>query len=73
MEAMRGRGIQTSIHYPPVHQFTYYDQIGSTPHLPVTEEVAAREVSLPLYPTMEDRQLDLVIAAVEIALGDATS
>ena len=71
VEAMHARGIQTSIHYPPVHQFTYYQQGGSTPHLPLTEEVASREVTLPLYPSMSDEHLELVITAVETALKDA--
>ena len=68
VEAMHARGIQTSIHYPPVHQFTYSRQIGSSPHLPLTEEVAAREVTLPLYPTMDDGSLQLVVSTVRNAL-----
>ena len=71
IEAMHGQGIQTSIHYPPVHQFTYYRQSGNLPHLPLTEEMASREVTLPLYPSMNDEQLELVNTAVGIALNDA--
>jgi dTDP-4-amino-4,6-dideoxygalactose transaminase len=36
--------------------------------LPVTEEVARRVVTLPLYPTMSDQQVDWVVGAVEGAL-----
>lgn len=68
MDAMRDQGIQTSIHYPPVHQFTYYRQIGNMPNLPVTDDVASREVSLPLYPTMDGENLELVVSAVRGAL-----
>ncbi len=71
IEAMHARGIQTSIHYPPVHQFTYYRQGGSTPHLPLTEEVASREVTLPLFPTMTDAQLKSVLTEVKTALRGA--
>ena len=71
MEAMHGKGIQTSIHYPPVHQFTYYRQSGNSPNLPLTEELTLREVTLPLYPSMSDEQLELVITAVETALKHA--
>ncbi len=59
-------GIQSSIHYPPVHQFSDYRQ--RYPHLsvPITEAVAAREVTLPLYPSMQEGAVDRVIEAVAI-------
>jgi len=69
--AMHAKGIQTSIHYPPIHQFTYYRQSGNSPHLPLTEAMALREVTLPLYPSMDDEQLELVVNAVKISLNDA--
>ena len=37
--------------------------------LPVTEEVAATCLSLPLYPEMSDAQQDAVVAAVRAFLG----
>ena len=69
IEAMHSQGIQTSIHYPPIHRFTLYRDAGSSTQLPVTEEVAAREVTLPLFPTMADSQFELVVNAVESALA----
>lgn len=71
IEAMKARGIQTSIHYPPVHQFTLYR--GHTPPqaLPVTEQVGAREVTLPLYPRMTAEDVGLVAEAVGEALYGA--
>jgi dTDP-4-amino-4,6-dideoxygalactose transaminase len=68
MEAMRNSGVQTSIHYPPIHQFTYYRQRYSGISLPVTEAVAAREVTLPLYPGMGDEDVDYVLASISEAL-----
>lgn len=67
MAEMKARGIQTSIHYPPVHHFSYYRQAAGTA-LPITEAVAAREVTLPLYPAMSPGDVELVIAAVADAL-----
>jgi len=71
MEGMKARGIQTSIHYPPVHSFTCFkgNAIGAD-RLPLTDEVAAREVTLPLYPTLTDAQLRLVVEAARDALRD---
>ncbi|MDQ6692919.1 MAG: DegT/DnrJ/EryC1/StrS family aminotransferase [Chloroflexota bacterium] len=68
--AMKGELIQTSIHYPPIHLFTYYrERYNLGPGLlPVTEEVAARELTLPLYPTMSLADVDQVVAALKLAI-----
>jgi dTDP-4-amino-4,6-dideoxygalactose transaminase len=71
MESMKAQGIQTSIHYPPIHKFTAYVESGiSSDNLPVTEDVASREVTLPLYPTMTENQAESVAQAVRVALED---
>jgi dTDP-4-amino-4,6-dideoxygalactose transaminase len=71
MDAMRGAGIQTSIHYPPIHKFSYHSQRCPGLSVPVTEAVAAREVTLPLYPTMSDADVETVLGAVEESLAKA--
>ncbi|MGO9621881.1 MAG: DegT/DnrJ/EryC1/StrS family aminotransferase [Desulfobaccales bacterium] len=67
MSALAEQQIQTSIHYPAVHQFSYYRKLwpASHPHhLPQTEDAVAREITLPLFPTMTEDQLRKVIASV---------
>jgi dTDP-4-amino-4,6-dideoxygalactose transaminase len=71
MEAMREMGVQTSIHYPPIHHFTYYRERYPGVSLPVTEDVAKREVTLPLYPTMTQEQIDYVMESVAKSLDKA--
>jgi dTDP-4-amino-4,6-dideoxygalactose transaminase len=66
MGAMKARGIQTSIHYPPTHRFSAYADARAT--LPVTERVATRLLTLPLWPTMTTAQVDLVADALREAL-----
>jgi dTDP-4-amino-4,6-dideoxygalactose transaminase len=69
MERLKEQGIQTSIHYPPVHTFSAYRQTATGAfNLPITGEVAAREVTLPLYPTMTEDQVQLVALAAARAL-----
>jgi len=59
--SLRAKGIQTSIHYPPIHQLSWYrERIGGVP-MPLTERFAARELTLPLHPKMEDAQVDYVV------------
>ena len=68
MAALAGKGIQTSIHYPPIHRFSFHRSLWPGDfdhHLPQTEAVAPRLVTLPLFPTMTGYQLDMVVAAVE--------
>ncbi len=68
MEKMKDFGIQTSIHYPPAHCFTYYQRLPVQASLPVTEAVAAREVTLPMHPLLSDAQVEDVTAAVSESL-----
>ncbi len=67
MENMKAQGIQTSIHYPPVHHFTAYQKIVNS-ILPITEDVVEREVTLPLYPSMSNEDVVLVAKAIVQAL-----
>ena len=69
METMRNLGVQTSIHYPPIHTFSYYRQRYPGISLPITEAVASREVTLPLYPGMKDEDVDFVLSAIGEALA----
>lgn len=67
VESMKEDGIQTSIHYPSIQSFTAYrDRVGPTP---LAQFVSEHELTLPLYPTMSDAEVDLVCAALERALG----
>jgi dTDP-4-amino-4,6-dideoxygalactose transaminase len=66
MEYLSKKGIQTSIHYPPVHLFSYYKNLmPSYTELPVTEYVGRREVTLPLFPAMKEHQIDCVVNAIK--------
>jgi dTDP-4-amino-4,6-dideoxygalactose transaminase len=67
MEQMKSEGIQTSIHYPPIHQFTAYQSLGQH-GLTITEDTAGREVTLPLYPGMTDEDVNLVCNMISSAL-----
>jgi dTDP-4-amino-4,6-dideoxygalactose transaminase len=74
-EALRGglreAGIQSSVHYQPVHLFDHYRATYGYGRgdLPVAESLARRALTLPLYATMTAQQVDDVcdclIAAVD--------
>jgi dTDP-4-amino-4,6-dideoxygalactose transaminase len=72
MDHMKSNGIQTSIHYPPIHTFSAFrDENKQVGHLLTTEEVAIRELTLPMFPEMTDNQVGLVVQAVAQALSEA--
>lgn len=70
MEAMKGEGVQTSIHYPPIHHFQNYEGHSEflRTDLNVTEEVCGREVTLPLYPLLKDEDVRVVVESVRKSL-----
>ncbi len=68
MDCLREAGIQSSIHYPPIHRFSYYRKRYPGVSLPATEAVSEQEVTLPLYPTMTDEQVGIVIETTRQAL-----
>jgi dTDP-4-amino-4,6-dideoxygalactose transaminase len=66
-DSLARRGIQTSVHFSPVHRFELY--AGSGAELPITDAFAARTVSLPMFAEMEEDQQAQVIEAVREALS----
>ncbi len=68
MQRLKSSGVQTSIHYPPIHTFSYYREHYPGIQLVRTEAAAQREVTLPLYPGMDDNAIETVITAVRDAL-----
>jgi dTDP-4-amino-4,6-dideoxygalactose transaminase len=63
-ELLREDGIQTSIHYKPIHSFKAFRDVDPSITLPVTEHFAERELSLPLYPSMTDSHIETIVRSV---------
>ena len=68
MNMMKQSGIQTSIHYPPIHKFKNYQELAKGSYLPITEGVSSREVTLPLYPQMNPDDVNLIVQTCVEAL-----
>jgi len=64
VDALRAAGVQTTIHYPPVHRFSYYLDRFPNVSLPRTEDFADRELTLPLHPKLEECHVDRVTRAL---------
>lgn len=61
MGYLRSRGIQTSIHYPPVHSFRFHGQLYQAQNLQLTEHIAAHELTLPMFAGIKDEQIDFIV------------
>jgi dTDP-4-amino-4,6-dideoxygalactose transaminase len=69
MEFMKSRGIQTSIHYPPIHQFSCYQSIAqSSSELKWTNILGQQTLTLPLYPGLTYDQVELVCKTFQEAV-----
>jgi len=66
---LRGMEIQTTVHYPPTHQFSFYRNRFPSVHLPLTEEFAERELTLPLHPRMNAEHVEHVASALARSIG----
>lgn len=66
IDHLRRQGIQTSLHYPPIHRFSYYQQrFGSLAgRVPLTDRAAGRLVTLPLFANQSAEQVEDVIQSV---------
>ena len=62
------RGIETVIHYPvPIHLqtgFRKYVKNYKKGDLPVAEEIAGTELSLPIYPGLSEKEIDYITGCI---------
>jgi dTDP-4-amino-4,6-dideoxygalactose transaminase len=67
IEELKKLGVGTSVHFIPLHLHPYYAQTGGykTGDFPNAEDAFSRCVSLPIYPTLRDDEVERVSRAVE--------
>ncbi len=68
--ALSERGVDAGVHYPvPIHLTEAHADLGYGPgDFPISEGVAATELSLPIYPELTVQQIDEICSAVIDAL-----
>ena len=65
---LKEKGIQSSIHYPPFWDFTAFREQFVSSDSPVTAEICSRQLTLPLFPTMTNEEVDQVTSSLIEAL-----
>lgn len=59
---LRENGLGVQVHYIPVYLQPYYQELGYKKGLcPISEDFYHREISIPMYPAMENEDVDYVI------------
>jgi dTDP-4-amino-4,6-dideoxygalactose transaminase len=66
LKRMGEAGIQCSIHYRPIHTFTAYE--GWEANTPITDLIAGSILTLPLFPTMTEEQINDVVGTLSQCL-----
>ena len=61
MKKMSEKGIETGIHYKPVHLMTYYK---NNTKLPITEIISKEIVSIPTHPNLNEKEIDYIIKSI---------
>ena len=64
---LAAQGVQASVHYPSIPGFTAYQEVKGS--IRKAEIISARELTLPLYPTMMLDQVDYVCDSLRAALS----
>lgn len=70
IDHLRGKGIQTTIHYPPIHRLSFYRGLYPDVDLPQTEAFTDHELTLPLHPRMGLDDVERVVSELADALGE---
>jgi dTDP-4-amino-4,6-dideoxygalactose transaminase len=69
MGRMHDLGVQTTVHYPPIHRLSFYQEQYPSIRLPRTEAFARRELTLPLHPKLECGDVETVANVLAEALA----
>ncbi len=67
IKSLKKDGIQSSIHYPSVHQFSAFKHL-TLNSTPIADTISERELTLPLYPDLTKKEVDLVITSLKLAI-----
>lgn len=65
-EALRAENIGVQVHYIPVYRHPYYQKnVARKPFCPNAEKFYSAEISLPMFPSMTDQDIEDVVEALQ--------
>ena len=71
VQLLSNKGIGTSVHYKPLHRMSYYRETYKLDpdDFPATEKIWKGTVSLPIYPDLQDHELDFICKSIKEILN----
>jgi len=71
LDYINSQGVGAVINYPSIHLFTFYkNKYGFTEGMfPNCEEIASREISIPLYSRLADEEVEYIIKTIKEAVS----
>jgi hypothetical protein len=68
---MAARGISVGVHYPAIHLLSVYRDLGwREGQFPNAERIGRETVTLPLFPAMQDVDVDRVVEAANAVIAE---
>jgi len=61
IKKLKNIGIETGVHYKPIHQMSYYK---SKSKLPLTEKIGKEIVSVPVHPNLSDDDIEFIVKSI---------
>jgi dTDP-4-amino-4,6-dideoxygalactose transaminase len=68
--SLKDKGIQASIHYPSIKSFTAFKEELKSYEVPNCDIISKHEITLPLYPTLTNAQVELVVDTLKSAIKE---
>ena len=62
LDYLKTKNIFGQIHYPPINKMTGFKKYSS--NTPISDDIASRIVSIPMYPTLNDSEQEFVIEKI---------
>jgi dTDP-4-amino-4,6-dideoxygalactose transaminase len=70
MSALQNAEIASAIYYPvPLHQQSVFREACKDVHLPVTEDISQRCLSLPIFPELADASIESIVETIKRAIS----
>ena len=63
MDALRAEGVYANVHYTPLHRNTFYHHLGTDAELPNSMKFFGGLLRLPIYPSLTDQEIKVVVKA----------
>jgi len=71
IQELKNRNIGTGVHFIPLHLHSYYKHFFPNEQFPVANRIFLDVISIPMFPSMLDEDIDYVINTLNALIGDS--